>query len=264
MMRHRVRGSFYALRPGHRRVVCRLHLASLCSVAALGLLAPQLLWTQDPPEPALLRAQAPSAKAPKPETSELFFEGYIPYGTFKFAGGETVSTIFYGGVEYDEHNLGTYVNRVSRILDFPPKLVHARLTYAAEILPLVLLRQPVVTDIWGNAITPARKIVPGVAIAPLGFRWMWLDGKAIRPLWTLKAGEALFTQKALSTKATYENFTINSALGMQARLSPRIDLRLAFEYYHMSNAYVNASNPGIDTLGPNFGIVYHLPASSRW
>ncbi len=171
---------------------------------------------------------------------------------------------YYGGIEYDRHNPGTYTTRAGRFWSGPAKLAHARFTYVAEVLPINLLRQPTQTDIWGDGLSPARKTVPGIAISPLGFRWMWRDGKAFRPLWTVKLGEAVFTQKALGTNASYENFTVHSEIGFQAKLAATTDLRLDYAYQHISNAYSNASNPGLDTVGPSFGIVYHLAASSKW
>ena len=202
--------------------------------------------------------------APKPETSELFFETYIADDVFKFSGGEITSMIYYGGVEYDRHSLGIYRSRFIRIWNFPAGLVHARVSYVMEFLPLVLIRQPTLTDVWGDALVPTRKTVPGIAISPLGFRWMWCDGRAVRPLWVVKMGEAVFTQKALGNNASYENFTINSVVGLQARLSSHYDLRLAYGYQHVSNAYSNNSNPGLDTLGPSFGLVYHMKNWGRW
>jgi hypothetical protein len=210
-----------------------------------------------------LLARSPMVQVPKPESSELFFEGYISNMVFKFAGGELSSMIYYGGVEYDRHSLGTYHTRIGRFWDGPARLAHARLTYVFEVLPIDLVRQPTHTDYWGDAVGPGRKTNPGIAISPLGFRWMWRDGKAFRPLWTVKLGEAVFTHKAFATNASYENFTVNSALGFQAKLTQTTDLRLGLAYQHVSNAYTNA-DPGLDTVGPSFGIVYHLPASSKW
>ncbi len=200
----------------------------------------------------------------KPETSDLFFETYLADDVFKFSGGEITSMIYYGGVEYDRHSLTIYRNRFIRIWNFPAGLAHARVSYVMEVLPVVLIRQPTQTDVWGDALVPTRKTVPGFAVSPLGFRWMWRDRKAVRPLWVVKVGEAVFTQKALGNNATYENFLINSVVGLQTRLSAHYDLRLAYGYQHVSNGYSNNSNPGLDTLGPCFGIVYHMKSWGRW
>jgi hypothetical protein len=251
-MRRYICALFRVLRPRPGCAASALRLGLLLNLCAIATSA----------QPFLL-APSPGAPIPNPESSELFFEGYISNAVFKFAGGEVSSMIYYGGVEYDKHNPGTYASRAGRFWDAPPKLLHARLSYVFEVLPLDLIRQPIHTDYWGDAIAPGRKTNPGIAISPLGFRWIWRDGKALRPLWTVKLGEALFAEKALATNASYENFTVNSAIGFEARLSETTDLRLGYAYQHVSNAYTNA-DPGLDTVGPSFGIVYHLPASSKW
>jgi Lipid A 3-O-deacylase (PagL) len=231
---------------------CRLKAAVLCAVVFL-------VFVQ-----RSAQAQSESDTSPRQETSELFFDTYISDDVFKFSGGETTSKIYYGGVEYDRHTLKSNGHLFVRIWDLPATLAHARVRYVMEFLPLMLVRQPTLTDVWGNALAPTRKTVPGISISPVGFRWMWFDGRAVRPLWVVKVGEAVFTQKAFGNNASYENFTINSVLGFQIRLSSRYDLRLAYGYQHVSNGYSNNSNPGLDTLGPAFGLVYHMKKIGRW
>ena len=205
-----------------------------------------------------LRAQEPKAPLKPPPASDLFIEGYLPFGTFKFLDGEVVSSNSMAGLEYDRHSLGAHMNSLGIHLGYAGRLVKSRLDYAAEILPLVLLRQPVETDVHGNALSPARETLYGMGISPLGMRMLWLSNRAVKPFWSVKLGGAVFTQKALAHNATYANFTIQSSVGMQIKLTQQADLRTAFEFYHLCNAYVNKSNPGLDTLGINFGIVYHL------
>jgi hypothetical protein len=221
----------------------------LAILTALCLLAPQLLWAQ--------------AKGKPPVQRDLFMEGYASCGSFKFAGGATDALIFTGGVEYDQHSLGSHLNPVGVRLSSVGKLVKARLDYTAEILPLVLLREPALADKWGNPLTTARQTLPGLGFAPLGFRLLWLSNRAIEPYWSVKLGGVVFTKKALAPNATYANFSIQSSLGMQARLTKSTDLRMGFEFFHFSNLYVNGSNPGLDTLGINFGINYHLPNKKK-
>ena len=220
----------------------------------------------------LSKAQKPCLSASGPnhlyhlsarEPGELFFEGYVSNDTFKFNTGEVVSKIYYGGVEYDRHSSDADCSFMGRFWKAVPDLLHARLSYVFEALPLVLIRQPVVTDIYGDALTPARKWNPGIEIAPLGLRWQWRDRKAIRPYWVLKLGESVFLEKALAIDASYENFMINSGVGFQAKIHPKTDFRLGYAFQHLSNAYTNA-DPGLDTLGFSFGLVHHFSSSSRW
>jgi hypothetical protein len=74
-----------------------------------------------------------------------------------------------------------------------------------------------------------------------------------------KLGAIVFTQKVLSQSASYTNFNIQAAFGLQIRMTPRIDFRLEpFEFFHVSNGYLAASNPGMDELATRIGITYHL------
>jgi hypothetical protein len=74
-----------------------------------------------------------------------------------------------------------------------------------------------------------------------------------------KVGAIVFNQKALSLNASYVNFNVQAAFGVQIRLSDRVDLRVQpFEFFHVSNGYLAASNPGMDELASEYGISYHL------
>jgi hypothetical protein len=176
---------------------------------------------------------------------ELVFVGLASYGHYKiFASGEDCK-MYTAGVEYDRHSWGY--------------MFKARVDYVAEFLPVVLLWEPNITDIWGNSFTTAHHIVPGVGISPIGARWLWRDGKALKPYLMAKGGLLLFTEKAISTQATYENFSLQSSTGLQIRLNPRVDLRLGlFGDFHFSNAFIVPVNPGLDVMNASVGISYHL------
>ena len=80
-----------------------------------------------------------------------------------------------------------------------------------------------------------------------------------------KLGAIAFNQKALSLNASYVNFNIQAAFGVEYRLSDRIDLRVEpFTFFHVSNGYLAASNPGIDELASRYGISYHLGRRGEW
>ena len=135
----------------------------------------------------------------------------------------------------------------------------ARFDYVAEFLPLVLLNADASYDIWGNPMTTARKTVPGVGFSPIGFRLEWRDQKAIKPYLMAKGGLVIFTQKELSSHATYENFSLQSSTGLQVKMTPRMDLRLGlFGDFHFSDAFIVPVNPGLDVMNASLGITYHL------
>jgi hypothetical protein len=47
-------------------------------------------------------------------------------------------------------------------------------------------------------------------------------------------------------------------------MTERVDLRVEpLVYFHVSNGYLKASNPGFDELGAKIGISYHLGRQGR-
>ncbi|HTW48240.1 MAG TPA: hypothetical protein VMD92_09835 [Acidobacteriaceae bacterium] len=184
----------------------------------------------------------------QPESNELVFSGMSSFGNYRVFGAAERAKLWTSGIEY-EHPLGW-------------RLLGARFDYSAETLPLVLLSQPAKADRWGNPLSSQQVLVPGMGIFPLGFRLLWRDGRRVMPYFESQGGVFGFTQKALSPVATYENWSFHSTGGMKVRLSSRYDLRLGMlSDLHFSNAFVVASNPGVDLMNASVGIVYRLPAS---
>jgi hypothetical protein len=243
-------GSFYALASVCRYIAGRWLLALLCGIAVLCLAAPQLAVAQDASPPAETIATPPieNTKKPLPKppvASEITVEGMASYGNWIIFASTRNCKLYDVGVEYDRHSWGRFLK--------------ARMDYVAAVLPIVLLNQPTQMDIWGDTLSQSRKIVPGVDIAPIGFRWLWRDGKAIKPYLVAKAGFLVFTQKPLSSKSTYENFSLQSTGGLQVRLNDRFDLRLGlFGYMHFSNGFIVPANPGLDEMNASMGLTYHL------
>ena len=207
---------------------------------------------------------AARAQSQTPATSDLFYHGYASVGCFKFAGGATDSLDYYGGIEYDRHNLGSHLSTFGHIMNYPGRLTHSRFDLAMELNPLVVLHEPALADQWGNPLTPLKKTLIGVGLSPLGLRMMWRDGKRIMPYWGGKTGGVVFNEKALAPNATYANFSFQIGVGTQIKMTEKTNLRVGFQLYHFSNLYVNGSNPGLDTLGFTFGFVRHLPAGGKW
>ena len=190
---------------------------------------------------------APRAEKPAkaPVESEIILEAMASYGNYQIFAAGTDSKVYYGGVEYNRHTWG--------------KFLGARFDYVAEILPIVMLNQPAVTDYWGNPKSKERKYVPGVGITPIGFRWLWRPKKQWRPYLEAKGGIVGFTSKALSQAATYENFTLQSCMGVQVMMTDRIGLRLGlFGDFHFSNSFITQYNPGLDVMNANLGVSWHF------
>ena len=177
--------------------------------------------------------------------SDITVEGLASYGNYRIFASGTDCKLYTAGIEYDRHSWGHFLK--------------ARLDYVAEVLPLVLLDEPAKADIWGNPMSTARQIVPGFGLSPIGFRMLWLNNKVVKPYLTAKGGVLVFDKKVLSSQATYENFSLQSAIGVQTRLTQRLDLRLGlFSDFHFSDGFVVPVNPGLDVMNANFGLTYHL------
>jgi hypothetical protein len=188
-------------------------------------------------------AKVPPSKPPV--ESEIAVTTMIPDGDYRVISATVRCTAWTVGLEYDRHSWGN--------------LLKARVDYVVEIIPLVLLSQPAVSDYWGNALSPNQQLVYGMSLSPFGFRLLWRNGKAIRPYTTGKLGAIAFTKKAFSPAASYVNFNVQASLGIAFRLNDRVDLQVVpFQFFHVSNGYLAASNPGMDQVGTKIGISYHL------
>jgi hypothetical protein len=196
-----------------------------------------------------MSARGDQKPAKGPVESEIILEGLVSYGNYKIFASGYDEKLFTGGVEYDRHSWGHFLG--------------AQMDYVAEFLPFVLLDKPLHIDIYGNPSPQSekniRQYVPGIGLSPIGFRWQWLSKRAIKPYLEAKAGVIAFTQKVPSTEAAYENFSLQSATGVQVRMTERWGLRLGlFSDFHFSNGFVVPINPGLDVMNANLGISYHL------
>lgn len=186
------------------------------------------------------------AKSPtQPIEKDMVFEGLASYGHYILFASGSGCKLYTAGVEYDRHSWGRFIG--------------ARLDYVAEFLPVVLLDAPLTQDIYGTPTSPNRHVVPGIGFSPIGFRLLWRDKKTIKPYLTAKGGVLVFSQKVLSQQATYENFSLQTATGVNVRMNERWDLRLGlFSDFHFSNAFIVPINPGLDVMNANLGLSYHF------
>jgi len=190
-------------------------------------------------------AAATKSTGKQPVASEIAQTNLVSYGNFKLFGAAVRCNIWTAGVEYDRHVWGRHLK--------------AQVDYVVEVLPFVLLSEPASADKWGNPTSPYQQLVHGLGVSPFGFRFLWRSDTRVKPFLIGKLGVLAFPQKVLSQSASYANFNIQGEGGVQIKMTDRMDLRLVpLEYFHFSNGYLAASNPGFDELGVNFGISYHL------
>jgi hypothetical protein len=181
----------------------------------------------------------------QPVESEIAQTSLISYGSHKLFGAAERCNIWTSGMEYDRHIWGYHLK--------------SRMDYVVEVLPFVLLSEPAAADFWGNPKSPYQQLVHGVGLSPFGFRLLWRSNMRVKPYLIGKAGVIAFPKKVLSTDASYANFNFQGDFGLQIRLTDRVELRVdPLEYFHFSDGYLAASNPGLDELGAKFGLSYHL------
>jgi hypothetical protein len=233
------------LGPRWPRLIEEFFLGGLLLSAAIVLSAIPPARAQEPCKADKAERNAAKKEGhPRPVESELIFEGQGSFGNYKiFAQGED-SKLFSAGVEYDRHSWGC--------------LLKAQVYYVAEFLPFVLLDQPANLNYYGIPRSTDKQLVPGIGITPIGFRMQWRDGKAIKPYLMGKGGFLVFSKKAESPNASYENISLRSEIGVQIRMTKRVDLRLGMGDYHFSNVFIVPSNPGLDVMSYMGGIAWHL------
>ena len=189
-------------------------------------------------------AAAKPAKAKKNPDGEIAVMGMIPDGDYRLFAATVRCHVWNIAVEYDRR-----WGHVGKI----------RLDYVAEIAPFTLLSQPAVADFWGNGLTPEQELVPGLSVSPFGLRFVFREGKKIRPIFVGKLGVIAFTKRAFSPDATYWNINVQAAAGVQYAVNDRFDVRVEpFQFFHVSNGYLARSNPGMDQIGWRIGFSYHL------
>lgn len=193
---------------------------------------------------------ASPVKVGGPVEQELIVEGLVSYGNYKIFASGYDDKLYTGGVEYDRHSWGEFLK--------------AQVDYVAEFLPFVLLNKPLYVDPFGNPRPIKdknlyRQSVPGIGLSPIGFRLQWRSKSAIKPYLEAKGGVLLFSHKVPDNEASYENFSLQSATGVQVKLNDRWGLRLGlFSDFHFSNAFIVAANPGLDVMNANLGVSYHF------
>ena len=226
-----------------RSLACIICVNSFSILAALSLLVAHTAHPQE--VEALLENKAQIKQLPE---REIIFEGLASYGNYQLFASEIDTKIYTGGLEYDRHSWGY--------------ALHARMDYVAEFLPVVVFSELADTDFFGNQISgtpPDRRLLYGVGFSPIGLRMMWRDKKAIKPYILFKGGMLVFDRKAISNHAAYENFSMQSGLGVQTKLTKRVDLRLGlWGDFHFSDGFVVPVNPGTDMMNSSVGISYHL------
>lgn len=207
--------------------------------------------TAQPPATTRIDIDTPRPAKRRPE-SEIAIEGMVSYGNWEIFAAGIDEALYTGGLEYDRHSWGYFAG--------------AQMDYAADFMPLVLLKEPATLNPYGvrRSRKGDNKIIPGIAFSPIGLRMQWRHNKSFKPYFTVLGGAIGFTQKALSPDASYYDFTLHESVGFYLKMSERWDMRFGlFGDFHFSNAYVTNYNPGLDVMNSQLALSYHLHGRDR-
>lgn len=127
----------------------------------------------------------------------------------------------------------------------------ARISYGAQLLPLVMIRGRGVPT-WYDGPTNPDGTLPGsdvayaIGVAPFGLEAAFPIAGGVRVYGATAAGALLFTRPFPVPEARRLNFTLEYGGGFLVHAGRDRWIRLGYKYHHLSNAYTAALNPGLD------------------
>jgi hypothetical protein len=148
----------------------------------------------------------------------------------------------------------------------------ADISFTSQLTPVAILREPYVI---GSDIQSLRSFPPGTQFHknfgaganPAGIRVNFLPGKKVQPFFGIQGGFLRFSHTALAPTASHFNFTIDGRAGLEFSLRSEKAILFAYMFQHMSNAYIAAENPGVDshmlTLAYRFPLQLRKKATER-
>ncbi|HEX4321253.1 MAG TPA: acyloxyacyl hydrolase [Acidobacteriaceae bacterium] len=201
-----------------------------------------------PPVSESIKIVPPGPKKLKgPPESEIGFGGMVSYGNWQFFAAGIHEWLYTAGFEYYRHSWGYFAG--------------AQMDYAADFMPLVILKEPRTLNPFGvRRSRPGDDVLlHGVAFSPIGLRMQWRHDKTFKPYFSVLGGAIGFTKKALSPDASYYDFTLHETIGFYYKMTERVDMRVGlFGDFHFSNAYITSYNPGLDVMNSQIAMSYRF------
>ena len=201
-----------------------------------------------PPVTEAVKIEPPNSGKHKgaPE-SEIGVGGMVSYGNWQIFAAGIWEHLYNAGFEYYRHSWGYFA--------------HAQMDYAADFMPLVILKEPRTLNEYGiRRSKPGNDVLlHGISFSPIGLRMQWRHDKTVKPYFSVLGGAIGFTQKALSPDASYYDFTLHESIGFYYKMTERVDMRFGlFGDFHFSNAYITSFNPGLDNMNSQLAVSYRF------
>ena len=204
-------------------------------------------------------AQAQTADNGARDTSaaETAAAGSVSYavekGTNEFGvwgGGSFASPTLIGTAK--EHRFAIAGLRYGRVFAASRNVAYA---YTADVIPVAVVFMPDrnLTSFPppGSGLTPVTFSARGGAVygagaAPIGFKVNFNRRGRTQPFVAASGGFLHFTRPVPQFGATQFNFTFDFGGGLQIMTEARRAFTVGSRYHHISNAYRNHINPGLD------------------
>jgi lipid A 3-O-deacylase PagL len=178
-----------------------------------------------------------SAVDAKPERNELSTFAVLPLANGSLKGVTSDRHFFLFGVSY------------SRLL------LHRRvcdIKWVSEVMPLEFLAEPFfrgtnVQALRAQSPLTETKITYGVGTNPAGADVIFVPGRHWQPFAGVHGGFSYFMHNVLGAEATRFNFMLDGRGGVRFALPRGRSVSVAYMFQHMSNAYISADNPGVDS-----------------
>lgn len=157
---------------------------------------------------------------------------------------------FFAEKEYDTEgrSFGMVSLRWGRVIGTVKNVTYE---YQIEAVPLFLALKNEVRNpaFQSAAATPGepptlRETSYGVGFSPLGFRFLFLSKKRLKPFIALHTGFAYFSEPLPTPDSMRFNFTGDFGGGIQYQIKRDRAISFGYRYYHISNINLGERNPG--------------------
>jgi len=159
-------------------------------------------------------------------------------------------TFLSGEKEYDTsgRSFGMINLRWGRVIGTAKRVTYE---YQIEVTPIALaFKNEVANPAFQNPQTTPnvpptiRKTTYGVAVSPVGFRFLFQPKKRLKPFIAMHAGFIIFNDDIPLPDASAFNFAGDFGGGLQYQIKPNKAISFGYKYFHISNISLGETNPG--------------------
>lgn len=157
---------------------------------------------------------------------------------------------FFAEKEYDTsgRSFGMINLRWGRVIGTRKNVTYE---YQIEVTPVALaFKNEVINPAFQNAPTTPdvpltiRRTTYGVAVSPVGFRFLFKPKKRLKPFIAMHAGFIIFSNDTPLPDASAFNFAGDFGGGLQYQIRRNQAISFGYKYFHISNISLGKTNPG--------------------